>query len=54
MLCGKGNNGGDGLVIARLLRDAGRQVKVLLAGSAEEISPEAAREPGPTARRAAR
>jgi NAD(P)H-hydrate epimerase len=29
-VCGKGNNGGDGLVAARLLRDRGREVDVLL------------------------
>ncbi len=41
VLCGKGNNGGDGLVAARLLRDAGREVDVLTAGPPEELKGDA-------------
>ncbi len=37
VVCGKGNNGGDGLVAARLLRDAGRAVTVLVTGPLEEL-----------------
>src|ERR1700716_2235874 len=42
VVCGKGNNGGDGLVAARLLRDEGRDVRVLLTGAAEELRGDAA------------
>ena len=41
VVCGKGNNGGDGLVVARLLRDAGREVLVLCIAPPGELSGDA-------------
>jgi NAD(P)H-hydrate epimerase len=41
VFAGKGNNGGDGLVAARLLRADGRDVDVLLAGERGEFSGDA-------------
>jgi len=42
VICGKGNNGGDGLVAARVLRAAGREVDVLLLVNPDDLSPDAA------------
>jgi NAD(P)H-hydrate epimerase len=41
VLAGRGNNGGDGLVAARLLRERGREVDVLFAADAEGLSADA-------------
>jgi ADP-dependent NAD(P)H-hydrate dehydratase / NAD(P)H-hydrate epimerase len=42
VVCGKGNNAGDGLVAARCLREAGFEVEALLLWPAEELSGDAA------------
>ncbi len=41
VVCGKGNNGGDGLVAARLLREAGRPVTVVCVASPQEFTGDA-------------
>jgi hydroxyethylthiazole kinase-like uncharacterized protein yjeF len=51
VVVGKGNNGGDGLVVARLLREEGREVDVLATGDLGELKGDALanlqRLPGP-------
>jgi NAD(P)H-hydrate epimerase len=42
VVCGRGNNGGDGLVAARRLHAAGKVVEVLLIGPAEGLKADAA------------
>jgi len=41
VLCGSGNNGGDGIAAARLLQSANCEVRVFLVGNREKMTPDA-------------
>ena len=41
ILCGRGNNGGDGFVVARLLSQQGLPVYIYLLGGAEDVGGDA-------------
>ena len=41
VVCGKGNNGGDGLVAARVLAETGYEVDALLLWPADDLSGDA-------------
>jgi NAD(P)H-hydrate epimerase len=41
VLCGSGNNGGDGFVIARILHNQGKEVEVFLSGPAKKLKGDA-------------
>jgi hydroxyethylthiazole kinase-like uncharacterized protein yjeF len=43
VLCGKGNNGGDGFVVARYLKEEAEQVKVYLFAGPDELQRDAAK-----------